>query len=118
MWKYVGTVRTNERLAKALGAVREIKARADELYSTGLLTQPLLELRNMALTAELIILSAQSRKESRGLHYNTDYPDLDDANFKHDTVLVTNGDGDAEMVAADEAVRSISSARGRAIRSC
>lgn len=101
MWQYVGTVRTNERLEKALGIVREIKARAEELYSTGILTPPLLELRNMALTAELIILSAQSRKESRGLHYNTDYPDIDDVGFKHDTVLVSNGSDQPEMVAAD-----------------
>ena len=102
MWKYVGTVRTNERLEKALAIAREIKARADELYSTGMLTPPLLELRNMALTAELIVLSAQSRKESRGLHYNVDYPDLDDAHFKHDTVLVRNSLGEPEMVAADD----------------
>ncbi|MCL5103980.1 MAG: L-aspartate oxidase [Armatimonadetes bacterium] len=88
MWKYVGIVRTNERLAKALDIIRDIATQAEELYASGILSAELLELRNMALTAELIILSAQSRKESRGLHYNLDYPDLDEANFKHDTVLV------------------------------
>jgi L-aspartate oxidase len=99
MWKYVGIVRTNERLAKALRRVRQIKARAEALYSTGVLSPALLELRNMALTAELIILSAQSRKESRGLHYNLDYPDLDDAHFKHDTVLLKSGQNEPELVA-------------------
>ena len=101
MWTYVGIVRTNERLAKALRRVREIKARAEALYSNGVLSPALLELRNMALTAELIILSAQSRKESRGLHYNLDYPDLDDARFKRDTVLAKNSIGEPEMVNAD-----------------
>lgn len=98
MWKYVGTVRTTERLEKALGIVREIKARSDELYSTAVLTPPLLELRNMALTAELIIVSALSRKESRGLHCNEDYPDRDDERFKHDTVVVRNSAGEPEVV--------------------
>ena len=101
MWKYVGTVRTTERLEKALAIVREIKARADELYSIGALNPPLLELRNMALTAELIIVSALSRKESRGLHCNTDYPDLDDEHFKHDTVVVRNSAGEPEVVSPD-----------------
>ncbi len=101
MWKYVGTVRNNERLEMALSIVRDVKTRADELYLDGALTPQFLELRNIALTAELIIFSAMSRKESRGLHYNTDYPDLDDAHFKHDTVLVRNEFGEPEMVTSD-----------------
>jgi len=101
MWKYVGIVRTNERLEKALRMAHEIKARAEELYSNGKLSPALLELRNMALTAELIIVSAQSRKESRGLHYNLDHPDLDDAHFKHDTVLMVNASGVPEVAAYD-----------------
>lgn len=102
MWKYVGIVRTNERLAKALGMVEQVRVRAEELYSTGILSARLLELRNMALTAELIILSAQSRRESRGLHYNLDYPKLDDARFKRDTILVQNGQKAPELVAGNE----------------
>lgn len=101
MWKYVGVVRTDERLKKALGIVRAIKARADELYSTGVFTPPLLELRNMAQTAELIIVSALSRKESRGLHYNTDYPYLDDEHFKHDTVVVRDNTGEPQVVSTN-----------------
>lgn len=99
MWRYVGIVRTNERLEKALGIVQDIQARAEELYANGKLSPLLLELRNMSLTAELIIISALSRKESRGLNYNLDYHDLDDANFKHDTVLVKNRLSQPEMVA-------------------
>jgi len=98
MWRYVGIVRTNERLAKALGLVRDLEAKAADMYARGVLSPALLELRNMTLTAELIILSAQSREESRGLHYNLDYPDIDDANFKHDTLLARNGLGMPQMV--------------------
>ena len=98
MSRYVGIVRTNERLAKALSAIRDIGSRAEKLYSTGKLSPVLLELRNMATAAELVILSAQSRKESRGLHYNIDYPDVDDAHSKHDTVMVRNGEKAAESI--------------------
>ncbi len=100
MWRYVGIVRTNERLAKALEQVEQIEAKTAELYANGILSASLLELRNMALTARLIIISAQSRKESRGLHYNLDYPDLDDAHYKHDTVIVPNGGAVPELVSA------------------
>lgn len=101
MWKYVGIVRTNERLEKALGIINEIAAYSNELYANGVLSPRLLEMRNMALTAELIILSAMSRKESRGLNYNLDYPQLDDAHFKRDTILVQNGQKVPELVAFD-----------------
>lgn len=101
MWRYVGIVRTNKRLEKAHGLVRGIRDQAEALYVDGQLSPRLLELRNMALTAELIILSARSRKESRGLNYNLDYPSVDDEHFKHDTVLVKNGRDEPEMVARD-----------------
>lgn len=87
MWKYVGIVRTDSRLALAMDKILQIKAKADELYADGLLSQDLLELRDMSLTAMLITKSAQMRKESRGLNYNLDHPDLDDINCKHDTLL-------------------------------
>ena len=102
MWKYVGIVRTNERLEKAQNMVRQIKQQADSLYADGRLSPALLELRNMALTSQLIILSAQSRKESRGLNYNLDYPNIDDANFKRDTVISKNPDDEPRVVIDDE----------------
>ena len=97
MWRYVGIVRTDERLEKALGLVREIKAQAGRIYSDGQLSPHLLELRNMAVIGELIIVSAQSRKESRGLNYNLDHPEINDALFKHDTVVL-KGEQDIPMV--------------------
>lgn len=85
MWRYVGIVRTNERLQKAKNQLAELGAQVDAMYSSGRLSSELLELRNMITTASLIIESAISRKESRGLNYNLDYPKLDE-NTK-DTVL-------------------------------
>jgi L-aspartate oxidase len=87
MTRYVGIVRTNERLAKAEAALAVIADEVDELYATCRPTEDLLELRNLYLTAQLIIRSAQTRHESRGLHYNTDYPTSVE-NERHDTVLV------------------------------
>lgn len=98
MWQYVGIVRTNERLEKAYGLVMQIKQQSDGLYAEGKLSPALLELRNIALTSELIITSAKSRKESRGLNYNLDYPGLDDKNFKHDTMLIQNAGGEPEVL--------------------
>lgn len=87
MTKYVGIVRSDERLAKAEAALDIIAEEVDELYATCRPTVDLLELRNLYLTAQLIIRSAQARKESRGLHYTTDYPELVEAE-RHNTVLV------------------------------
>jgi len=101
MWRYVGIVRSDSRLEKALGLVRDIKASAEDIYADGQLSSRLLELRNMALTAELIIVSAQSRKESRGLNYNVDHPETDDEHFKHDTVVVKGADGVPVVVSSD-----------------
>jgi len=86
MWKYVGIVRTNERLAKAKEQVERIASRSEELYKTGKLRADLLELRNLATVADLIVESALLRRESRGLHYNVDYPESDES-WKKDTVL-------------------------------
>jgi L-aspartate oxidase len=86
MWKYVGIVRTNERLQKALDQVREIKARVEGMYASGRLTAPLIELRNIAEAGEIIIRSSLARKESRGLNYNLDYPEPIEEE-KHDTIL-------------------------------
>jgi L-aspartate oxidase len=87
MWTYVGIVRTNERLEHARSEVSAIATQVEKMYANGRLTRELLELRNLVTVAGLIIESALSRKESRGLNYNLDYPTTDDANWLHDTVL-------------------------------
>jgi L-aspartate oxidase len=88
MWNYVGIVRSNRRLARALKRILSLQEEIRDYYWDFLVTGDLIELRNIALVAELIIKSAITRKESRGLHYNINYPERDDRNWLHDTVLV------------------------------
>ena len=86
MWNYVGIVRTTKRLERAQHRIKLLTDEIDEYYAHFRVTPDLIELRNLLQTAELIVRSALHRKESRGLHYTTDYPDT--LLVAQDTVLV------------------------------
>ncbi|UCB52129.1 MAG: L-aspartate oxidase [Candidatus Zixiibacteriota bacterium] len=87
MWDYVGIVRSNRRLEQAKKRITILLDEITQFYKINPVTYDVIELRNIATVARLIIACALKRKESRGLHYNIDYPDRDDENWIKDTVL-------------------------------
>ncbi len=88
MWDYVGIVRTNKRLERALHRINLLEQEVHEYYSNFKLSANLIELRNLLINARLIVESALRRKESRGLHYSQNYPNTND--IAVDTILDIN----------------------------
>ena len=86
MWNYVGIVRSDKRLERAQRRIDLILSEIDDYYRHFLVTKDLIELRNIAAVAKLIVQCARMRRESRGLHFNLDYPEKDDRQLK-DTIV-------------------------------
>jgi L-aspartate oxidase len=88
MWDFVGIVRTTKRLQRAQHRIDLLLSEIDEYYGNFRVSNDLLELRNLSVVAKLIIQSALWRRESRGLHYTTDYPERDDTGAPRQTIQV------------------------------
>ena len=86
MWNFVGIVRSDSRLKSAYNRLQQIHKEVDNYYQLYTITDDLIELRNLVQTSKIIVESALSRKESRGLHFNQDYPKQLDKT--HNSVII------------------------------
>lgn len=102
MWDYVGIVRTDKRLNQAMHRITLLKQEIQEYYGHYIINNDLIELRNLVDVAELIVLSALKRTESRGLHYNIDH--LKESPTPTDTVLVPKSSQVLEMISSGQKI--------------